>query len=308
MGKKRKEAKQVGRAMNTKDWLDLEHLVANIQQSLAPAAKVEHNVRIKGRTSEVHRQVDVLVTQNIGQYSMTIAIDCKDYKKPVDVKGVEEFAGMVSDIGANKGVLVCPAGFTETAKTVAKKLQMELYRPVDTGDHKWRARPTIPAVCEYVSTTMAFQITCSAPKPLRLTVSPAHQEAFDENGLSLGTALEMALQKWNNAEYPTTPGRHGELAIFPDGSVQIDNGYGEHVPVNLTVFLDVRVERYFAQLEIERVSGFLDEQTGLTHTNSFSVGAIEPEEVEAKWTKLEDEQEPPIRPVLSLRGLIGWEA
>ncbi|MFP3798695.1 restriction endonuclease [Paraburkholderia sp. SIMBA_027] len=293
--------------MNTKDWLDLEHLVARIQQNLAPAAKVEHNVKIKGRNSEVDRQVDVLVTQNIGQYPMTIAIDCKDYKKPVDVKGVEEFAGMVNDIGANKGVLVCPAGFTETAKTVAKKLQMELYRPVDTGDHKWRTRPTIPAVCEYVRTTMAFQISTVAAKPFRITASPAYQEAFDENGQSLGTALDTALRKWNNAEYPTTAGKHDELAIFP-GNVQVDNGFGEHIQVTLSVFLDVRVDRYFGQLEIERVSGFLDEQTGLTHTNSFSVGALEPEEIEARWTKLQDEQEPPIKPVISLRGLIGWEA
>ncbi|WP_175907936.1 restriction endonuclease [Burkholderia sp. BCC1640] len=305
---RKKKAKHAGRAMNAKDWLDLEHLVANIQRSLAPAAKVEHNVKVKGRNSEVDRQVDVLVTQNIGQYTMTIAIDCKDYKKPIDVKGVEEFAGMVSDIGANKGVLVCPAGFTETAKTVAKKLQMELYRPIDTGDHKWRARPTIPAVCEYVSTTMAFQITCSAPKPLRLPYNLAHIEAFDENGVSLGTALECALRRWNNAEYPTTTGRHDGLTISANGPVQVDNGYGERVPVDFTVYLDVKIERYFGQLKIERLSGFLDEQTGLTHANSFSIGVIEPEEVEAHWMKLDDEQAPPIRPVLTLRGLIGWEA
>lgn len=43
------------------------------------------------------RQVDVLVRQRIGQYERTIAIDCKDYGSPVDVKGIEEFNGWTAN-------------------------------------------------------------------------------------------------------------------------------------------------------------------------------------------------------------------
>lgn len=49
------------------DWLLLEELVASIQKQLAPKAIVEHNVHIRGRITDVDRQVDVLVTQMIGQ-------------------------------------------------------------------------------------------------------------------------------------------------------------------------------------------------------------------------------------------------
>lgn len=304
---KSSEQEGKGRSTNNADWRELEQLVANIQRGLAPSAKVEHNVKLIGRDTEVERQIDVLVTQQIGQYTMTIAIDCKDYKTPVDVKGIEEFAGMITDIGANKGVLVCPSGFTQTAKKLAKKRQIELYRPVDTGNHKWRVRPTLPAICEYVSAAMSFQISTIAPKPFVLKQSPAHLDAFKMDGTPLGRGIDAAMRKWNDGDYPSDEGEHRDLAIFDSREVQVDNGYGELIPVQLSVFLYVTTVRYFGQVEIDGISGFLDEQTGLTHTNSFRTGAIDPAEIENKWTKLADGEDPPIKPVLGFRGLVGWE-
>lgn len=105
-------------------WKQLELLVAEIQRELAPDAEVTHNVRIKGRDSEQMRQVDALVRKQVGQYEIVIAIDCKDYADPVDVKGVEEFQGLLIDIGAHKGAMVCPKGFTPAAKKVATRNQV----------------------------------------------------------------------------------------------------------------------------------------------------------------------------------------
>ncbi len=43
---------------------------------------------LEGRLSGRKRQIDVLVQEQVGQYNIQIIIDCKDYNKPVDVKGV----------------------------------------------------------------------------------------------------------------------------------------------------------------------------------------------------------------------------
>lgn len=289
------------------DWRDLEHLVAKIQRKLAPKATVEHNVKLAGRDSETDRQIDVLVTQQIGQYEMKIAIDCKDYKTPVDVKGVEEFVGMVQDVGAHKGVLVCPAGFTTTAKKLAKKRQIELYRPVDTGDHKWRVKATLPAICEYIGASMSFTIAYTIPKPFAIKEHPATMVVHSLDGEYLGTALDKAMSIWNAGNYPTEPGVYENLAIFPAQEVMVNGQYGELVPVTLTVSLKVTAKRYFGQLNIDEISGFLDEQTGLTIANSFVVGVISPIEIENQWLRLNDGEAPPICPVLSIRGLVGWE-
>jgi hypothetical protein len=78
-----------------------------------------------------------------------IVIDCKDYSKPVDVKGVEEFLGLVEDVGANKGALVASGGFTKTAKTRAKDAGIDLYKLVDAQDDDWRSYVAMPFVCDF---------------------------------------------------------------------------------------------------------------------------------------------------------------
>ncbi|QYY32691.1 restriction endonuclease [Cupriavidus pinatubonensis] len=71
------------------------------------------------------------------------------------MKGVEVFYGLVEDVQAYKGVLVCPAGFTPSARKTARKRGVDLFRPVDTGDHKWRVQASVPVICD-VRTCMMF--------------------------------------------------------------------------------------------------------------------------------------------------------
>src|SRR5271170_8269854 len=110
---------------------ELELLATKIQKQLAPGADVLHNVHLDGRDSGVKRQIDVLVREKIGQYEIKIVIDCKDYNKPADVNDVGAFNTLLHDVGAQKGVLVCPKGFTAAAKTMAERYQIELYSPFD---------------------------------------------------------------------------------------------------------------------------------------------------------------------------------
>ena len=205
------------------DFEDLEILVAKIQRQLAPGAKVSHNAKIMGRHTEVMRQIDVLVEQNVGQYTMSVVIDSKDHKVPVDVKGVEEFHGLVDDVRAQKGVMVCPAGFTPAAKNRALGLQIDLYSPVDTDPHKWTAKVSIPVVCDYRSAAIAFGISCSAPYPFTLQADFLSKlTAYDANGTELGTIFGAAIKRWNKGDYPMEPGEYDDLPIFDSEVVLVD--------------------------------------------------------------------------------------
>ena len=86
----------------TPKWKKFEALVASIQEQLSPYASVTLNEKIKGQRSGVFREVDITVRKWVGQFEIIVAIDCKDYVRPIDVKGVEEFIGLVFDINANK--------------------------------------------------------------------------------------------------------------------------------------------------------------------------------------------------------------
>jgi hypothetical protein len=72
------------------------------------------------KKSGAKRQVDTLVVANLGPLSVRILVDCKRYKKKVDVKDVESFLGFMSDVGVSKGGLVTSVGYTEAAVNRAR--------------------------------------------------------------------------------------------------------------------------------------------------------------------------------------------
>lgn len=292
-----------------KSSVELELLVQKIQQQLAPKAEVLHDVKMPGRHTGSNRQIDVLVREKIGQYDINIIIDCKDYKHPVDVKGVEEFAGLLDDVGAQKGVLVCPTGFTANAKKRAEGLQIDLYSPVDTDPHKWQANPTMPALCDFRLAGISFGVSTSAPLPFMLKSGFFNDNiVFDDQGHELGTSYSKIIERWNNGEFIDAVGVSGPIPIFGDVSVQTDNGYGQLCPVDLYVHLEVRQQLFSGQIPVRQMSGFRDELTGHIITNAFSVGLLDPEEIERDWTPVETEDGLDPKPVIKLVGIVLWDA
>ena len=288
------------------DWQKLELLVASIQQQLAPGAKVTHNAKVEGKLSETTRQIDVLVEQSVGQYQMRIALDCKDYRTPVDVKAVEEFHGLMIDIGAHKGALVCPAGFTKSAKKRARKLEIDLFSPADTDPHKWQVSLALPAICDFRATRIGFGIASSAPMPLRLPERFYELSVHDADGNNLGRIFDLASDRWDKGEYPTEPGEHEKVPLLATGVTTIDNGYGHQIPVELTVALLVTRQRYFGHIPITELHGLRDEQTGAVITNAFRLKLLDPVQVQNQWLKLSENEEPPSPVSLEVVGLHSW--
>ena len=288
---------------DTPSWKLLEHLVADIQRQLSPEAVVTHNASLKGVDSEASRQIDVLVEQRIGQYAMRIVVDCKDYAKPVDVKGVEEFHGLVRDVRAHKGALVCPNGFSEAAKTLAQKLGVEIYSPVDTEPHKWTTKIALPVVCDVRSTYMSFDVRMSAPVPFMMPPEFFDLPVYNESEVEIGNIAPKAMENWNLGRYPIDPGEHNELEIFSGQKTKMDNGYGLLVDIDLYVGLLIKQQLYFGYLPLEKVRGLRDEQTGMLVTNAFTTASLEFKTVKQSWMKFEASDELPMPPVLSVVGL-----
>lgn len=290
------------------DSKDLEILVAQIQKQLSPTAEVLHNIKLPSRTTSATRQIDVLVRQKIGQYEMNIVIDSKDYKIPVDVKGVEEFHGLVTDVGANKGVLVCPAGFTKAAKERAEGLLIELYRPIDTGEHKWKVEVKAPAVCDFRAASISFGIRHTDPVAFSIPMNFFEVLKVESaDGTQLGTALNAAIRRWNEGGFPIEEGEHENIDLFPGGMVKVDNGYGQLTWVQIYVGIRVSRQLFFGQVPISKISGFVDERTNLLHTNGFLVDVVSPEVVFEKWQKVTSDEQLPGKPVLKFKGLVAWE-
>lgn len=111
------------------DWERYERLVASMAaDQLSTDMCVTPNAYVRGKISGRKRQIDVLVdARHDTDNSRRIIIDAKHRKRKVDVKDVESFRGLMEDVGATHGYLVCPKGYTSAAQRRAqKKVSMRL--------------------------------------------------------------------------------------------------------------------------------------------------------------------------------------
>ena len=92
-----------------------------IADQLATDLCVTPNARIVGRISSRSRQVDVLIdTRHDSDNTRRIIVDAKKRRRKVDVRDVEALQGLMEDVGATHGYLICPSGHTKAAEKRAQ--------------------------------------------------------------------------------------------------------------------------------------------------------------------------------------------
>lgn len=113
-----------------KKWRKYERLVAYLcsEEYSSSDTTVIPNARIIGNLSETERQIDVLIERRFdNDRTRRIVIDAKKYSKPLDIKDVEEFEGMLRDCSASRGILVCPNGYSDAAaKRAGQSIKIKL--------------------------------------------------------------------------------------------------------------------------------------------------------------------------------------
>jgi hypothetical protein len=103
------------------DYREYENGITDVLRFVAGSdVEVERDVLVPGRRSGVERQVDVLVRGSLfGLTDATLAVDCKLWKKKLDVSDVGAFLTYLEDVGADLGLLITTAGYTPGAKKLA---------------------------------------------------------------------------------------------------------------------------------------------------------------------------------------------
>lgn len=96
-------------------WKVYEEQVAKLVASIDARAEVIHNKRIQGRLSTAMRQVDVWVRGSVIGQVIIVAVECKMVSRPLEIGAIDEFAGKLLDLGADRGVLYSASGMTPNA-------------------------------------------------------------------------------------------------------------------------------------------------------------------------------------------------
>lgn len=281
-------------------WRRFEKLVARVQKELAPTAVVTHDDQIQGYDSNEFRQIDITVKQKVGQYDMLVAIDCKDYAVPVDIKDVEEFIGLIRDIRANKGVMVAANGFTSTANRVGEKAGLDLYRLVDTDAHDWQTYVSIPVICEF-RRIQKYQF--SIPNSVASFLPSMNPNEIVVYGLDYPqpvTIVDLIQIRWNSGELPHEPGEHRDIPL-----TRVITGFTKTETFKADVLAHIVVERrlFFGQLPLTQCRGFINEYTGGLLTPGFTTDWLSANEIEREWLQIENINEIAVNPVLRLVAL-----
>lgn len=105
-------------------WKLYERVVAAFEAEAADMeASVTPNASLVGSISGAKRQIDVLVDARWGNdIERRVIFDAKRRSRKIDVKDVEAFEGLMRDVRAARGVLVCTKGYTKAALRRAQQI------------------------------------------------------------------------------------------------------------------------------------------------------------------------------------------
>jgi hypothetical protein len=117
-------------------WEQYERLVAQlVANELSTDFCVTPNARLIGRISGRSRQIDVLIDlRHDSDNSRRVIIDAKMRTRKVSVSDVEAFRGLMEDVAATHGYLVCPKGYSKAAERRAQSAVSVRLLPLDRLD------------------------------------------------------------------------------------------------------------------------------------------------------------------------------
>lgn len=223
-----------------------EELIYKIYKELEPYAEVHLNDKIYGISSGINREIDISIKFKVGgAHEILIIIQAKDHKKAADIKILGEFESVISDVGASKGILICSAGFSKSAKTFAKNKKIEICSAYDAMSIDWKSEIEIPAIKRKI--IVATKVENEMIMPEDISGQKFTLEFTMLNGVEDRVTIdEDFINKINNNELSYMPGNYSYILPVPLKSYFFKYGKVKtEIPNNKTIFYYRITHRYY---------------------------------------------------------------
>jgi hypothetical protein len=210
----------------------LEELVASIERALAhnQNVKVQSPALLVDKVTGEHREHDVLITVSGSHHTASIAIECRDRSRRIDVNAVEGFWSKCQDTGVDHGVIVSPKGFSKSALVKAKYRGVRCLQLTEAMSFNWLLTAGLKSQERKVQHTCwtFFPDVDLIPKPTAFTILTPDGEPIQTNNL-VGAAY-AEFQKIPEAAFE--PGRGEKRIVFTSPGLRIrDDETGSTHPV-----------------------------------------------------------------------------
>lgn len=221
----------------------LEQIVAMLHKT--EGVKVETNVFLIPKSGDESRtrEIDVLLTGNVAGYPVRVAIQCKNYGKPITIGQIGEFRDLLEDVGIppQNGIIVSVHGYQTGGTKRAKELGIKALVLEGLDETRLRAE---------IKDTFQFFVH------LLLVVEDMHIRSeiadgslafsfWEEDNNIIGWFADLIVSRWRNGEIPMELGEHVLDLKLPQGWHQVLNGKLIY-PSNMTA--KVRVVGYLAEM------------------------------------------------------------
>lgn len=202
-------------------WHDFEVLAARIYSDLAPqGAVIRHNDAILGHQSGIPRQIDVSIRYEIVGHGFLTVVQAKDLSTAADVNVVGEFAAVVEDVRANKGVLICRSGFSGAARTLAKAKGIDLCNIHDAQSRKWSLDIRLPILWVDLHPVVSLAARVRLEAGDQVPLSATEWTISSNRGATRVLPFQTFQDLWNGGKIPRDVGKT-HVVVGPPGEFHL---------------------------------------------------------------------------------------
>jgi tetratricopeptide (TPR) repeat protein len=230
------------RSRNDKGIL-LEQIVAMLHK--AEGVKVDTNVYLPPKSGDQsrRREIDVLLTSDVAGYTARIAIQCKNYKKPITVGQIDEFIGLLKDVGIpyQYGIIVSVHGYQAGATKRAKEEGIKTL--VLEGLDETRLKAEIRDTFQF----FVYLLLVVEDMHVRTEIADGDLafSFWEEDNNITGWFSDLIVSRWRNGEIPIELGEYPLDLKLPRGWYQVVNGKLVYPSI---MSAKVRVVGYLAEM------------------------------------------------------------
>jgi tetratricopeptide (TPR) repeat protein len=222
----------------------LEQIVAKLHK--AEGVKVETNVFLTPKSGDKsrEREIDVLLTSEVAGYTVQVAIQCKNYGKPITIGQIGEFKDLLDDVGIpyQYGIIVSVHGYQKGAISRANELGIKTL--VLEGLDETRLKTEIQDTFQF----FVYLLLVVEEMHVITEIADGYMglSFWDEDKNITGFFTDLIVSRWRNGEIPTKLGEYPLDLKLPPRWHQILDGKVIYPSV---LSAKVRVVAYLAEMK-----------------------------------------------------------
>lgn len=195
----------------------VEKIVALLHEQ--PGISVRRNVMLQTPDGKDTREIDVLISGQLVGYQVQIAVECKNYGRPIGKGDIDAFVGKLNDLcfPTHYGIYVCASRYTGGALKRANNAGLRTLK-LD-GLTKDRLTEAIYDALQSVVHLLPIMTSLSFFNDAPEMTPQEMAEFFNESGEKL-IIFDLLWRQWCDGKYPKEIGTHFFEVNVPEGYTQ----------------------------------------------------------------------------------------